>query len=267
MKYKKNKSLKTATMTLVGIAIILVLLILILLRKNAVKEREESIAASLYEESVAASEAESRSIEASIAESLAAVPRLTLSACSDSGLNGLIEDYFNYRLAADTGGLFSIFGRSDSSEDAEYEKQLLAQKEWIRSFDDIEVYTLPGADENSRAGIVKYRINFRRVNTKAPGIMFFYAEKDSSGKWHLCENISKEVRELMEKEFEEARVQEVVDENTIELREALSSDSDLALMYASFMNGEIYADYNLDSEREQEVDLFMNPEDSMLVGK
>ena len=61
--------------------------------------------------------------------------------------------------------------------------------------------------------------------------------------------------------------EEIIDENTIELREALSEDSDLALMYESFMNREIYADYNLDSEREQEVDLFLNPEDSMLVGK
>lgn len=268
-RFRKFRKLKTGQKMLIGIAAILVLLILIVLRKSAVKRQEESIAASLYEESVAESESASiaESIEASIAESIAAIPRLSLTACSDSGLKAVINDYFACRLAADTSGLFKIFGRPDASADADYEKKLLAQKEWIRSFDNIEIYTLPGLTEDSRTGIIRYRVNFRRVNTKAPGIMYFYAEKDSEGNWHLLESLTKEIRELMDSEFEEARVQEVIDENTIELREALSNDSNLALMYASFMNGEIYSDYNLDSDREQEVDLFMNPEDSMLVGK
>lgn len=269
MKQVKRRKLKNGQRMLPGIALIIILLILIVLRKSALKREEESVAASLYEESVAESESASvaESIEASIAESIAAIPKLTLTSCSDGELSALVAEYFECRLQADTAGLFSIFGRSDTSPDAEYEKKLLAQKEWIRSFDNVEVYTLPGLTDDSVTGIVKYRINFRRVNTKAPGIMYFYAEKNDEGKWHMCENLTKEVREHIEAQFEEARVQEVIDENTIELREALSEDSDLALMYESFMNREIYADYNLDSEREQEVDLFLNPEDSMLVGK
>lgn len=269
MKNAKRRKLKTGQKMLIGIAAILVLLILIVLRKNAVKKEEESIAASLYAESVAESESASiaESIEASIAESIAAIPKLTLTYCGDSRLGDLINEYFECRLLADTAGLYRIFGRPDATVDEDFEKQLLAQKEWIRSFDDIEAYTLPGLDDNSKIGIVKYRINFRRVNTKAPGIMFFYAEKDADDNWHMCESIPKEVRELMDSEFEEARVQELIDENTIELREALAGDGDLALMYESFLNGEIYSDYNLDSEREQEVNLFLNPEDSMLVGK
>lgn len=268
-RFIKNKKMKLGQEMLIGIAVILVLLILIVLRKNAVKKQEESAAASLYAQSVAESESasEAASIEASIAESLAAVQRLSLKECGDPGLKELVSSYFSCRLAADTEGLYEIFGRTDKSADEVYQKQLQAQNEWIRSFDNIEVYTLPGLTDDAKAGIIKYRVNFRRVNTKAPGVMYFYAEKDSSGKWHLVESLTKDMRELMESEFEEAGVQEIIDENTIELREALASDSNLALMYESFMNGEIYSDYNLDSEREQEVNLFLNPEDSMLVGK
>ena len=45
----------------------------------------------------------------------------------------------------------------------------------------------------------------------------------------------------------------------------MDSDSELALIYTSFQNGEIYRESNLDMDREQEVDLFLDPADSILI--
>lgn len=255
---------------LAGVAVILILLIMIVIRNNNLKEQQA------LEASVAASEAESKaereSIEASIEASIAAAAaesKITMEECDIPEVNELVKQYFALRLAGDAEGLYQLFGRDTSvnAVDEELRAKLQAQSSWVRSFDDITVYLLPGQNENEKLGIVTYKINFRRVNTKAPAIMYFYAVKDSEGNWRLGENLIKDTRELISEEFDEAGVQMLIDNNTAMLKKALEEDSDLALMYTSFMNGEIYSEYNLDPDREQQVDLFENPEDSILVGE
>jgi len=260
----KNGDDRKKALLLVGVAVILLLLILIVVRRTKNKETEASLRAESIEASIAAS-SEEASIAASIAQSEAALAKLRLEKCTDEEINRLINDYFSLRLAADCEGLYRLFGRDTSSIDEVFAKKIEAQRSWVRSFDDIEVTLLPGKDENEKLGIVKYKINFRRVNTKAPGIMYFYIKKAEDGTWKLEENLLKDTRELISDEFDEADVQAVIDENTAKLREALENDSDLALMYVSFQNGEIYSEANLDPDREQQVDLFIDPKDSILL--
>jgi len=254
-------------LVMVGVAVILVLLILIVMRKNRLK------AAELESLSVAVSEEESRnealSIEASIEESEAEAQKHRMLLCDDDSVNELIKSYFALRLAGDAEGLYRLCGKEPEKGgvDPEIAAKLSAQSSWVRSFDDIEVYLLPTEDENTRLGVVTYKINFRRVSTKAPAIMYFYLTRQEDGNWQLNENLVKETREQIREEFEKSGVQTLIDENTAELKKALEADSDLALMYTSFRNGEIYADYNLDPNREQQVDLFTNPEDSILIGE
>jgi len=253
-------------LVLVGVAVILVLLILIALRKNKVRAAEaESIS---IEQSVEESRSEAASIEASIAESEAEAMRHRLLLCDEDSVNETVKNYFALRLAGDAEGLYRLCGMDpEKGVDPEVAATLSAQASWVRSFDDIEVYLLPTEDENTRLGVAKYKINFRRVNTKAPGIMYFYLTRAEDGSWQINENLLKETREQIREEFEKSGVQSLIDENTAELKKALEADSDLALMYTSFRNGEIYSDYNLDPDREQQVDLFTNPEDSILLGE
>lgn len=255
-------------MLLCGVLVIVLLLLLIavtgIIRNRKAKEEAESLAEVLRESESASVEA---SIEASLAESLAQVPKLTLTESSNPEIRDLVDRYFACRLNADTEGLAALFAREPGERDEELAQKLSAQQSWVRSYDNVSVYVLPGMTEGELLGVVTYRVNFRRVNTKAPGIMYFYAKTDAEGSWHLCENLVKETRDFIDDSFAEAGVQSLIEENTQELHEALSSDSDLALMYESFMNGEIYADYNLDYDREQTVDLFLNPEDSVLVSQ
>jgi len=253
---------------LIGVAVILVLLIVILVRGNIVRNREiaESESVSL---SIAESESEQASIDASIQASLEEAARHALTECEDAELNSLVKRYFQLRQDGDAEGLNALFGRDSSTNpvDSSFAAKLEAQKAWVRSFDDIEVYVLPGDNENEKIGIVKYKINFRRVSSKAPCIMYFYATKDSEGNWILRDDLVKETREKISEEFEKSGVQAVIDENTAQLKAALESDSSLALIYTSFLNGEIYSEYNLDPDREQQIDLFTDPQDSVLLGE
>ena len=265
---RNKKGTAEKRMLFAGILIIALLLLLIavtgIIRARKAKEEAESLAEyQRQSESVSIEE----SIEASIAESLAQIPKLTLTESTNPEVLDLVDRYFNSRLNADTEGLAALFAREAGERDAELAQKLSAQQSWVRSYDDISVYVLPGMEKGELIGVVTYRVNFRRVNQKAPGIMYFYAKTDAEGNWHLCENLVKETRDFIDDSFAEAGVQSLIDENTRALHEALSSDSDLALMYESFMNGEIYADYNLDYDREQTVDLFLNPEDSVLISQ
>lgn len=253
---------------LIGIAVILLLLIILVVRGNRIRREEiaESESVSL---SVAESESVRESIDASLAESMAEAARHTMSECDDPEIRELVKNYFHLRLEADVEGLYRLFGRDTAVTpvDGEFAARLNAQKAWVRSFDDIAVYLLPGDNENEKLGIVTYKINFRRANAKAPCIMYFYAERGEDGSWTLRDDLVKGTREEIAEEFQKSGVQSFIDRNSEELRTALANDSSLALIYTSFMNGEIYSDYNLDPDREQQIDLFTDPQDSILLGE
>ena len=97
--------------------------------------------------------------------------------------------------------------------------------------------------------------------------MYFYAERGEDGSWTLRDDLVKGTREEIAEEFQKSGVQSFIDRNSEELRTALANDSSLALIYTSFMNGEIYSDYNLDPDRAQQIDLFTDPQDSVLLGE
>lgn len=263
---QKKKNNRNKEILILGAGVIIILILLILVIRSVQNRREEEMESSRQEsiaESVSQSIAES--IEASLAAEAEKETEPVLTESTNPEIRALAENYFACRLNGDLPGLLALFGKEELQDAEDMEKRLTAQKSWVRSYDDIRVFVLPGAGDGEVIGVVKYLVNFRRVNTKAPGIMYFYAVSDGSGSWHIEENLPKEKRDFITESFEKSGVNNLISENTEALSDALSADSDLALMYESFMNGEIYADYNLDYEREQEVNLFENPEDSILI--
>ena len=158
-----------------------------------------------------------------------------------------------------------MYGRSDTEPDEVLEKKLKAQAAWIQTFRNISVYDAAGAYDGDRVCVVQYDVDFRRTDTLAPGIMYFYAERAADGGYIFLENLIKERVDYLEAELESPNVKSMIEDTDSRLKEALDSDSELALIYTSFRNGEIYKESNLDIDREQEVDLFLDPEDSILV--
>lgn len=219
---------------------------------------------------IESAEAESASIAASIAqaEAEAAAKKIDLrefSVTEIPELDQLVRDYFEARLAGDTSRILELFGRNDTTEDPELAQKLKAQAAWIQTFRNITVWDVPGVHDNDRFCLVQYEVDFRRTDTLAPGVMYFYAERDAEGGYHFVENLMKDRVDFMEQELEGEQASDLIADTDARLKEALDSDSELALIYTSFQNGEIYRESNLDMDREQEVDLFLDPADSILI--
>lgn len=199
-------------------------------------------------------------------ETAAAEDTDALVRSEDAGIVNTIDQYFAARLSADVDTLYRLFGRTNDTGKTEMERRLHAQASWIQSYDGIMVYTMPGLTEESRVCVVRYKINFRRTDTNAPGIMYCYVTRQTDGSYVIGENLRSDVVQYINEKLQDPEVVAMQDEVDAELRTMLASDSTLALIYTSFMNGEIYNETAPDLNTEQEVNLFLNPEDSDLTG-
>lgn len=211
----------------------------------------ESIAASLAAEA----EADSTAADYELSE---------FEECNIPELNMLAQKYFEAKLKGDTDALAEIFGRAAVDSDAELATRLKAQADWIQTYTVNKVYTAKGLDDNARLCLVQYDIDFRRTDTLAPGVMYFYALRDSDGNYTVAENPVKDIHSYILAELETASAKNIIDDSNTRLKEALSADSTLALIYVSFRSGDIYKESDLDVNRDQEVGF--TAEDSILVG-
>ena len=183
--------------------------------------------------------------------------------CNIPELNILAEEYFNAKLAGDISKLAEIFGKNASDMDQNLVTRLKGQADWIQSYTLDKVYVADGLDDNSKLCLVFYTIDFRRTDTMAPGVMYFYAIRNSGGVYTIVENPVKEIHNHINSELATDTARSLIDESNARLKEALDSDSTLALIYESFRSGEIYKESNLDVNRDQEVGF--TAEDSVLV--
>ena len=257
---------------LLVIPAVCVLLIIVILAAEAITKghadtvQATEVSAEVRTETVSASEEESASdASGTQAQETEADPD-ALRRSEDAGINSTIDQYFTARLSADVNTLYRLFGRTSDTGKTEMEKRLRAQASWIQSYDGITVYTMPGMEEESWFCIVRYKINFRRTNTNAPGIMYCYLTRQEDGSYVIGENLRSDKVQYINEKLQDPDVVAMQEEVDTELRTMLASDSDLALIYTSFMNGEIYNETAPDLNQEQEVDLFLNPEDSDLAG-
>ena len=186
--------------------------------------------------------------------------------CRIPQIEQTVNDYFTARLKADTDTLYRLYGRSGDTGKDELAKKLRAQASWIQSYDGIRVYTMPGMDDDSKVCVITYKINFRRTNTNAPGIMYCYMMKQADGSWQIGENLKNDKVRYIDQKLQDPEVVKMQNEVDAELRNALNSDSTLSLIYTSFLNGEIYNETAPDINTEQEVDFLNNPADSDLAG-
>lgn len=188
-----------------------------------------------------------------------------LRSCDIPEISMLIDSYFSFRHSADVEGLYQLFGKSEDAYMEDLREQLTAQASWIQGFGGIEIWLANGLDADSKICFVTYDINFRRTDTDAPGIMYCYVEKSDGGSYIIDEQLESDKVELIDSLLSEPEVDELITEVDNELSNVLGYDSDLALIYTAFTNGDIYDESNFDPDREPEVNLFTDPMDSVLI--
>lgn len=189
----------------------------------------------------------------------------SLKTCEIPEIQLLISDYLQAKTDGDAARLYELFGKREDGQFAAVQKKLDAQRSWIQSFDDVQIYELPGMSADARLILVTYSINFRRTDTLAPGIMYCYVQKNAEGQYVLADQLRKDALDYIDEQLKAPLVEQLMTSVNNRLSNALNQDSTLALIYTSFVNGEIYSETDLDADAEQQVDLFLNPEDSYLV--
>ena len=121
----------------------------------------------------------------------------------DTDVGRLINDYFYARLNADVDTLYTVFNRSSETGRDELQKRLDAERSWIQSYDGIKVYLLPGLEEGDELAVITYKINFRRTDTMAPGIMYCYISHREDGSPYIEENLLKDKLDYINEQLEE----------------------------------------------------------------
>lgn len=152
----------------------------------------------------------------------------------DAGTNALQKDAY-----PEVTALIESFYAAWSQKDTDKMKELtddfsttdeakVRNASYIESYENIQVYTKQGLDENSYVVFASYDLKFKDVETLAPGLSELYVMKDSSGQYKIHNDDSdQEVQECIEKTRQEQDVMELIAQEEDRYQEALEADASL----------------------------------------
>jgi hypothetical protein len=100
-----------------------------------------------------------------------------LAECTDEELITLIKDYYEAYADADLEALETIAQPITDNEKSYIE----AFSKYYEEFQNITCYSSPGATEDSYLVSAVYDLKFYDIKTAAPGMEFFYVERDGKG--------------------------------------------------------------------------------------
>ena len=175
---------------------------------------------------------------------------------TDKDLINFVENYFKARTELRYDVIFSSFNKVFKNEMFnEEEKKIINsiryERAYIKSFNNIKVWTYKGQKENETVAIIVYDMMFSYTTNSAPNIIMTYIVNDN-GKYYFKDDIdiglSKYLNEISTKE-------EVVDlYNEVEnrLEKIVNENEDLKLTYNSLrqykMNNYEQSDFNFAEE-------------------
>ena len=140
-------------------------------------------------------------------------------------VNTLIESFYDAWGQKNVDAMRELTDNFSSTDEAK-----VVNATYIESYDNIQVYTKKGLDDNSYVVFAAYDLKFQGIDTSAPGLSELYVMKDESNNWLIHNDESdQEVQECIEKTRQEDDVQELisqVEENynqTVESNEELKS--------------------------------------------
>lgn len=138
-------------------------------------------------------------------------------------VTALIESFYTawgQKDAAKMGELTDHFGKTDEAK--------VAGAAYIEEYQNVEVYTKKGLEENTFVVFASYDLKFKDVETAAPGLAELYVYQDENGNYLIHNDDSDaEVMECIEKTRQEEDVMELVSEVETRLNEAIASDGTL----------------------------------------
>ena len=138
-------------------------------------------------------------------------------------VNTLIESFYAAWGQKDTDAMKELTDNFSTTDETK-----VANATYIESYDNVQVYTKKGLDENSYVVFASYDLKFQGIDTPAPGLSELYVIKNENGDWLIHNDESdEEVQECLEKTRQEEDVQELISQEEEKYDLALESDEEL----------------------------------------
>lgn len=143
-------------------------------------------------------------------------------------VNTLIESFYAAWGQKDTDAMKKLTDNFSTTDETK-----VANATYIESYDNVQVYTKKGLDDDSYVVFVSYDLKFQGIDTPAPGLSELYVMKDKNGDWMIHNDESdEEVQECLEKTRQEKDVQELIAQQEEQYDQALESDEELSAYLA-----------------------------------
>lgn len=179
---------------------------------------------------------------------------------TDEKIDKFIRDYFKARTDLNFSKIFSAYNRDYYKEEREstdgtFKKiidNIRYEKIFVKSYDDITIYTEKGFYDDEVICIVTYDMAFGFTTDKAPTIIIFYLKENGNSyiiKDDLDVGTSKYVVDVVNTEFVKGLYNDVY----IRLNRVLTSNESLKLVYNSFRQSEMNMKSSLGPLHKKEI--------------
>lgn len=139
-------------------------------------------------------------------------------------VNTLIESFYEAWEQKDTDAMKELTDNFSTTDETK-----VTNATYIESYDNVQVYTKKGLDENSYVVFASYDLKFQGIDTPAPGLSELYVMKDENGDWLIHNDESDEkVQKCLEETRQEEDVQELISQEEERYDQALDSDEELS---------------------------------------
>lgn len=126
----------------------------------------------------------------------------------------------------ETNPLQSAFDQEITDAVEAYYDSLKAEKEFVESYDHMQIYTKLGKYKNTYVAFVRYDMKIRDIYTEVPGMSTVYVTKDENGICQVSENVEDEdITSYIQKIVQHEDVQALISETQEAYQEAVQSDA------------------------------------------
>ena len=179
-----------------------------------------------------------------------------LQLCQDESLISFVENYFKARTDLRYDVIFNSFNKTFKNElfnekEKEITNSIRYERAYIKSYDNIVVYTYRGMKENEKVLLITYDMMFSYTMNSAPNIVLTYVVNED-GKYYFRDDMDIGLGKYLNKVAQLDEVKSLYADIENKLEKAVTENEDLKLSYNSLrqykMNNYQKSEYNYAQE-------------------
>ena len=138
-------------------------------------------------------------------------------------INSLVKSYY---AALQNANLNQMKTLVTSTDDFSLEK-LEKKAQYVEGYNNLQCYTHSGLKADEILTLVSYEMKFRNITTTAPGLNYFFMQKNADGKYVIVSKNTEAQEAFVKKVEQNADVQNLIKEVDSRLQRAIEADSSL----------------------------------------